>query len=66
MYGRVLSDPRWINALETELLAIGTLAVLDVPAQLRGHIGGARNVGATDTQIDTVLEIANTILTQTK
>ncbi|RKP09612.1 AhpD-like protein [Thamnocephalis sphaerospora] len=66
MYGKILSDPRFFGAMETELLAVGVLGTLEVPAQLRGHVGGARNAGATPEQIEAVQTITRRIYDRTR
>ncbi|KAG2176084.1 hypothetical protein INT44_000563 [Umbelopsis vinacea] len=51
VYGRVLSDVTLLDEVETELLTIVVLVPLHVPAQLKGHLHGAKNVGATEAQV---------------
>ncbi|CAO3671610.1 unnamed protein product [Umbelopsis ramanniana] len=51
VYGRVLSDVALLGEVETELLTIVVLVPLQVPAQLKGHLHGAKNIGATEAQV---------------
>ncbi|KAI8867331.1 hypothetical protein GQ42DRAFT_164867 [Ramicandelaber brevisporus] len=60
-YGKVLSDFTYTNAIETELIAVGALVPLDVPGQLKGHIKGALNVGATQEMVDATLELSKSL-----
>ncbi|MEM8883872.1 MAG: carboxymuconolactone decarboxylase family protein [Planctomycetota bacterium] len=55
-YGQVLGRP-FLPLVERELLAVAMLAALDLPDQLKAHVRGARNAGATDGQIDLALAI---------
>jgi len=50
-YGRVLGRPA-LPAPVRELAAVGALIVLNVPKQLRAHLSGARNAGASLPAID--------------
>ena len=47
----------FLPLVERELLAVAMLSALDLPEQLKAHVRGARNAGATDAQIDLVLTI---------
>lgn len=53
-YGRVLSRPG-VEVVTRELAALAALVVLDVPRQIHAHLLGARNVGASDVEIDETL-----------
>jgi 4-carboxymuconolactone decarboxylase len=53
-YGRVLSRPG-PSARERELCIVAVLAGQDVAPQLRSHLLGAMNVGATATECRAVL-----------
>ena len=54
-YGRVLSRPG-VDAATRELAALTALVVLHVPRQLQSHLRGARNVGASDAEIELTLD----------
>ena len=56
-YGKVLSRPE-LDAKTRELTAVASLAVLDVPDQLRAHLRGALFVGAEPEEIRGVLDTA--------
>ena len=49
-YGRVLSRAG-LNGYERELLALSSLLALGVSPQVKAHIGGAFNLGASKRQI---------------
>ena len=53
-YGRVLSR-RGLSIRERELIVVAVLSALQVPAQLRSHVEGARRVGAREGEIRAVL-----------
>jgi len=53
-YARILTRPG-LPPLERELIAVGVLAAEDQERQFRGHARGARNVGATQRQLEEVL-----------
>jgi alkylhydroperoxidase/carboxymuconolactone decarboxylase family protein YurZ len=38
------------------LLAVAMLAALDLPPQLRSHLRGAREAGATESEVEACLE----------
>ncbi|KAI8049745.1 AhpD-like protein, partial [Syncephalis plumigaleata] len=61
MYGKILSDNHLLDPVESELLAIGVLHSMQVPNQLRGHVKGATNVGATEEQVHALLALARAI-----
>ncbi|WBW71879.1 carboxymuconolactone decarboxylase-like protein, Pxp2 [Schizosaccharomyces osmophilus] len=50
-YGKVLSFNEVISPLETSLMIIASLVPQDVNPQLRGHLKGALNHGATKEQV---------------
>ncbi len=55
-YGKTLSR-KGLSAVERELCAVSTLAVLSWKRQLISHIKGAKNVGATEIQVrETILQ----------
>lgn len=53
-YGRVLGRPG-LDPLRRELAAVSALVVLDVPRQIRSHLKGALNLGATAEAVREVL-----------
>ncbi|KAJ1976665.1 hypothetical protein H4R33_006387 [Dimargaris cristalligena] len=61
IYGRILSPEHILNGIETELIAVGSIAVQNTPTVLKGHMIGAANVGATQAQIQAVLRLAKRI-----
>ncbi|KAH8549352.1 hypothetical protein BGW37DRAFT_502832 [Umbelopsis sp. PMI_123] len=61
VYGRVLSDVSLLGEVETELLTIVVLVPLEVPAQLKGHLYGAKNVGASEIQVEAAQAIGQLI-----
>ncbi|RKP24604.1 hypothetical protein SYNPS1DRAFT_29634 [Syncephalis pseudoplumigaleata] len=61
MYGKILSEDHLLDAVESELLLIGALHSMQVPDQLRGHVRGAQNVGASEEQVNALLELARAI-----
>ena len=56
-YGRVLSRPGLDPALR-ELLSICALAALDQPAQFESHARGALRLGATQSELQSALDVA--------
>jgi 4-carboxymuconolactone decarboxylase len=60
-YGKVLSRPA-LGSRDRELIAVAALVPLDVPDQLRAHLRGAWNVGASDAEILGTLEVAASLL----
>jgi len=60
-YGKILSDTSVLGEVETELVVIAALVPMEVPAQLKGHVHGAKNFGASDLEVQTVLDLAETI-----
>ncbi|KAI8867403.1 hypothetical protein GQ42DRAFT_126796, partial [Ramicandelaber brevisporus] len=56
-YGHLLSDETILNAVETELVVVAGLVPLNVSPQLRGHMVGALNVGASQAQVDLAVQI---------
>ncbi len=54
-YGQVLARP-FLPVEERELLAVAMLGAMRLPRQLRAHVRGALNVGASKDQIETALE----------
>ena len=55
-YGRTLSRPA-LDLKRREFCAIAMLVPQRVPRQLRSHLHGARNAGATVPEVDAVLDI---------
>jgi 4-carboxymuconolactone decarboxylase len=60
-YGKVLGRPG-LDLKERELCIVALLAVLDTPRQLYSHVRGARNVGASDAEIEDALAAADPFL----
>ena len=60
-YGRTLSRPG-LDLVRRELCTVAQTAVLDTPHQLHSHLRGALNVGATDGQIEAVLQLVESEL----
>ena len=56
-YGKVLSRPN-LDLKVRELCIVAVLVGLDAPQQLYSHLRGALNVGATQEEVDTTVEIA--------
>jgi 4-carboxymuconolactone decarboxylase len=54
-YGKVLARP-FLSPRIRELLIVGMTAVLNVERQFHSHVRGALNVGATETELRTVLD----------
>jgi len=54
-YGQVLGRP-FLPLRERELLAVAMLAALDLAPQLRSHMQGAREAGASEAEIEAALE----------
>jgi len=61
MYGKLLSNTSVLSAAETELVVIGALWPINVPAQLKGNVRSALNVGATQAQVNAALRLAKMI-----
>ena len=61
MYGKVLSDVHLLSEIETELVVVSALHVMNAPNQLRGHVKGALNVGVTNEQLHTLLALVRAI-----
>ncbi|EKG18309.1 Carboxymuconolactone decarboxylase [Macrophomina phaseolina MS6] len=57
MYGYILSNEKILDAKETSFVAIAGLIPQDVNPQLKGHLRGALNNGATVAEIKAVREI---------
>lgn len=57
-YGKVLSFNEVVSPLETSLMIIAALVPQDVNPQLRGHLKGALNHGATKEQVMSARNIA--------
>lgn len=57
MYGYLLSNEKILDAKETSFVAIAGLIPQDVNPQLKGHLRGALNNGATADEIKAVREI---------
>lgn len=53
-YGKVLGRGG-LDLVERELCVVALLAVLDAPRQLYSHLRGARNVGASESEIEDAL-----------
>jgi alkylhydroperoxidase/carboxymuconolactone decarboxylase family protein YurZ len=64
IYGGVLSETTILNARETSLIAVAGLIPLDCPSQLKGHLGGARNNGATEEDLRRVTELVKVVVRQ--
>ncbi|MCK6440174.1 MAG: carboxymuconolactone decarboxylase family protein [Planctomycetes bacterium] len=64
-YGRVLSRPG-VDALTRELCVVSALMLLDVHPQLKGHIQGAINLGATKEQLWTLLTVVRKLFEANK
>ncbi|KAJ1917677.1 hypothetical protein IWQ60_007708 [Tieghemiomyces parasiticus] len=58
VYGAVYTPCKLITEIETELIAIAVLATRNIPKLLKGHLQGAINVGATETQVQAILKLA--------
>ncbi|KAI9320419.1 hypothetical protein BX666DRAFT_1875087 [Dichotomocladium elegans] len=56
-----VSDTLWMTEVETELSVIVNLYTMGANPQLAPHLEGARNVGATQEQVESALEIAKVI-----
>ncbi|OMJ15667.1 hypothetical protein AYI70_g7110 [Smittium culicis] len=63
-YGKLMSESKILNEMETELCMIGALVPLNVPPQLKSHVIGAKRLGASELQINAALKIANIIITK--
>lgn len=61
MYGYILSNERVLDAKETSFVAMAGLIPQDVNPQLKGHLRGALNNGATIDEIKAVREIVISI-----
>ena len=59
-YGQVLARP-FLPVEERELLAVAMLGAMRLPRQLRAHVRGALNVGASADQIETALEAVEAV-----
>ncbi len=59
-YGQVLARP-FLPVEERELLAVAMLGAMRLPRQLRAHVRGALNVGASAEQIETALEAVEAV-----
>ena len=57
LYGYVLSNTGVLSGLETSLVVLAALIPQDVNPQLKGHLKGAANQGATLDQIRAVREV---------
>jgi hypothetical protein len=57
MYGYVLSNVEILSAVETSYVAIAGLIPQDVNPQLKGHLKGALNSGATNEEVQAVRSI---------
>ena len=57
MYGYLLSDLAVLNEVETSWVMLAGLVGLDCNAQLKGHLRGACNNGATREEVLAVREI---------
>lgn len=55
-YGKVLGRPG-LSLPERELCIVAQLVVLDVPRQLYSHLRGALNVGATESAVESALQV---------
>ncbi|KAL2142468.1 hypothetical protein VTI28DRAFT_1116 [Corynascus sepedonium] len=58
MYGYVLSNTSVLSAAETSFVMIAGLIPQDVNPQLKGHLKGALNSGATADQVKAVRDVA--------
>ncbi|KAJ1678675.1 hypothetical protein EV182_003574 [Spiromyces aspiralis] len=61
VYGRLLSETKYLDGIETELCAIGALVPLSTPIQLKSHTLGAKKLGATDAQIQAIFRLGQII-----
>jgi alkylhydroperoxidase/carboxymuconolactone decarboxylase family protein YurZ len=57
VYGHVLSNTSVLSAAETSFVMIAGLIPQDVNPQLKGHLRGARNGGATVEQVKAVRNV---------
>ncbi|KAI9806626.1 MAG: hypothetical protein M1825_006083 [Sarcosagium campestre] len=57
LYGYVLSNVKLLGPLETSLVILAALVAQDVNPQLKGHLKGAMNNGATLEQVRAVVEV---------
>ncbi|ORX67054.1 hypothetical protein DL89DRAFT_225949, partial [Linderina pennispora] len=57
-YGHLLAETRYLNGMETELCAIGSLVPQDVPSQLKSHCIGAGRLGATEEMVQAAIRLA--------
>ncbi|ORY71759.1 AhpD-like protein [Pseudomassariella vexata] len=61
VYGHLLSNTRVLSSAETSFVLIAGLIPQDVNPQLKGHLRGALNGGATVEEVRAVREVAVTI-----
>lgn len=57
MYGYILSNTSVLDARETSYVLLAGLIPQDVNAQLKGHLQGARNHGATTEEVKAVRQV---------
>ncbi|CAD6592504.1 MAG: hypothetical protein ASARMPREDX12_006159 [Alectoria sarmentosa] len=57
MYGYILSNTNVLSARETSFVLVAGLIPQDVPAQLKGHIKGCLNHGASVEEVKAVREV---------
>jgi 4-carboxymuconolactone decarboxylase len=60
-YGRVIGRPR-LDLATRELCVVALLAVWNAPRQLHSHLRGAVNVGASERDVESALEVAGRYL----
>lgn len=60
-YGRLLGETKYLEAMDTELCAIGSLVPLGVPDQLKSHCIGASRLGATEDMVQAALRLAKLV-----
>ncbi|KAI8144393.1 hypothetical protein BJV82DRAFT_656267 [Fennellomyces sp. T-0311] len=56
-YGNIASDTTFMTEIDTELSAIVNLYSMSAEPQLADHLKGARNVGASEQQVQSALDI---------
>ena len=61
VYGPILSFSEVLGGYDTSLVIISALVPLEVPAQLRGHLRGALNVGCDEEVVGCVREMATLV-----
>ncbi|KAJ2465835.1 hypothetical protein GGI02_004575 [Coemansia sp. RSA 2322] len=64
LYGRLLSENRYLSGRDTELCIIGALVPQNAPVQLNNHCKGAVNLGATKEMVQAALRLAKIACTK--